>query len=85
MRYTFDISFYCGKSKVNKKGLAPIELSVSLNGERKFINLPMTMVENPLETDPGIPLVIDPPILFFSSNTQMQAVGIKNRFSLHSA
>ena len=42
-------------------------------------------VENPLETDPGIPLVIDPPILFFSSDTQMQAVGIKNRSSLHSA
>ena len=43
------------------------------------------LLENPLETDPGIPLVIDPPILFFSSDTQMQAVGIKNRFSLHSA
>ena len=43
MRNTFDISFYCRKSKANKKGLAPIELSVSLNGERKFINLPMTM------------------------------------------
>ena len=43
MRNTFDISFYCRKSKVNKKGLAPIELSVSLNGKRKFINLPMTM------------------------------------------
>ena len=42
-------------------------------------------LENPLETDPGIPLVIDPPILFFSSDTQMQAVGIKNRSSLHSA
>ena len=43
------------------------------------------LLENPLETDPGIPLVIDPPILFFSSDTQMQAVGIKNRSSLHSA
>jgi hypothetical protein len=42
-------------------------------------------LENPLETDPGIPLVIDPPLLFFSSDTQMQAVGIKNRSSLHSA
>lgn len=43
------------------------------------------VMENPLETDPGIPLVIDPPLLFFSSDTQMQAVGIKNRSSLHSA
>ena len=48
-------------------------------------NLPATQVENPLETDPGIPLIIDPPILFFSSDTQMQVVGIKNRSSLHSA
>ena len=44
-----------------------------------------SLLENPLETDPGIPLVIDPPLLFFSSDTQMQAVGIKNRSSLHSA
>lgn len=44
-----------------------------------------SLMENPLETDPGIPLVIDPPLLFFSSDTQMQAVGIKNRSSLHSA
>ena len=50
----------------------------ALEGEYCFL-------ENPLGNDPGIPLVIDPPILFFSSVTQMQAVGIKNRSSLHSA
>ena len=33
-------------------------------------------IDETLETDPGIPLVIDPPLLFFSSDTQMQAVGI---------
>ncbi len=48
-------------------------------------NAIVDVLENPLETDPGIPLVIDPPLLFFSSDTQMQAVGIKNRSSLHSA
>lgn len=41
MRNTFDIAFYCRNSRKNKKGLAPIEMSISLNGERIFINLPM--------------------------------------------
>ena len=43
MRNTFDITFYCRKSRTNKKGLAPIELAISMNGERKFISLPVTM------------------------------------------
>ena len=41
MRNTFDIAFYCRSSRMNKKGIAPIEMSVSLNGSRVFINLPM--------------------------------------------
>lgn len=41
MRNTFDIAFYCRNSRKNKKGLAPVEMSISLNGERVFINLPM--------------------------------------------
>ena len=41
MRNTFDIAFYCRSSRMNKKGIAPIEMSVSLNGNRAFINLPM--------------------------------------------
>ena len=41
MRNTFDIAFYCRNSRMNKKGIAPIEMSVSLNGERAFVNLPM--------------------------------------------
>ena len=43
MRNTFDITFYCRKCKKNRKGLAPIELAISMNGERRFINLPVTM------------------------------------------
>ena len=43
MRNTFDITFYCRKSRMNRKGLAPIELAISMNGERRFINLPVTM------------------------------------------
>ena len=41
MRNTFDIAFYCRSSRMNKNGIAPIEMSVSLNGERAFVNLPM--------------------------------------------
>lgn len=39
-RTTFNIAFFCRESKTNKQGLAPIELSINLNGDRKFINLP---------------------------------------------
>ena len=37
---TFNVSFYCRDSKANSKGLAPIELSVIINGERAIITLP---------------------------------------------
>ena len=41
MNYTtFNVSFYCRESKTNSKGLAPIELSVIINGERAIITLP---------------------------------------------
>ena len=39
-RQTFSISFYCRKSKADKKGLAPIELSIVINGERTYLRLP---------------------------------------------
>lgn len=39
-RTTFSISFVCRDSKANKTGLAPVEMSIVLNGDRKFINLP---------------------------------------------
>ena len=38
-RQTFDISFYCRKSKENKKGLAPVELSIIINGNRTYLTL----------------------------------------------
>lgn len=37
---SFNIQFYCRNSKVTKNGTAPLEISVNLNGERKFISLP---------------------------------------------
>ena len=48
-RQTFDISFYCRPSKRNKKGYAPVELSIIINGERKL--------EIPLQTDPLVPIL----------------------------
>jgi site-specific recombinase XerD len=39
-RTTFSIAFVCRESKKNKQGLAPVELSITLNGVRKFVNLP---------------------------------------------
>lgn len=37
---TLNVSFYCRPCKANKKGLAPIELSLIINGERAYITLP---------------------------------------------
>ncbi len=40
-RLSYSLSFYCRQSKTsNKTGLAPIELSLIINGTRVFINLP---------------------------------------------
>lgn len=40
MRNTFAIAFYARQSKVAKDGTCPLELSLSINGERRFYNLP---------------------------------------------
>lgn len=40
MRTTFNISFYCRPCKRDRKGLAPVEISLIVNGKRTFINLP---------------------------------------------
>lgn len=41
MRTTYNISFYVRSSKQDKNGQAPIEMSICLNGVRKFINCPL--------------------------------------------
>lgn len=41
MRNTSKIQFYARESKKDKNGLVHIEMSIIINGERKFINLPM--------------------------------------------
>ena len=40
MRNTYNITFYCRESKKDKDGLAPIEVSIIINGKRCFIQLP---------------------------------------------
>lgn len=39
-RLTSSIAFYCRNCKKDKKGLAPIEASIIISGQRTFINLP---------------------------------------------
>lgn len=41
MRTTSAISFYCRESKKDRNGYAPLECSVTICGERRFLNLPM--------------------------------------------
>ena len=40
IRNTANVSFYCRESKKNKDGLAPIELSLIINGKRCYVQLP---------------------------------------------
>ena len=40
MRTTTSYSFYCRASKTDRHGQAPVELGITINGTRKFINLP---------------------------------------------
>lgn len=43
IRTSFEIVFYCRRSKANRKGLSVIELAISMNGKRSFIALPKKM------------------------------------------
>lgn len=48
MRTTLTTKMYCRPSKADKSGKAPIELSIIVNGERTFFNLPYP------KTDPAV-------------------------------
>jgi hypothetical protein len=39
-RNTFAYKFYCRKQKAGQDGLSPIEISISINCKRVFLNLP---------------------------------------------
>ena len=40
MNQSFNVQFYARASKANKNGYTPLEMSVNINGERKFMSLP---------------------------------------------
>ncbi len=40
MRSTFNIGFVCRPSKVQKSGLAPVEMIIVINGIRTYLLLP---------------------------------------------
>lgn len=40
MRNTFNVSFVCRSSKVQKSGKAPVEMSIIINGQRTYLSLP---------------------------------------------
>ena len=40
MRSTFNIGFVCRPSKVQKSGLAPVEMTIVINGARTYLSLP---------------------------------------------
>ncbi len=46
LRTTFSIRYYCRKSNCNKRGEAPLEMSITINGERLFLNLPVKFNPN---------------------------------------
>lgn len=41
MRTSYSLSFYCRPSKTGNNGEAPLELSIIVNGQRVFLNLPV--------------------------------------------
>lgn len=41
MRNTYGYKFYCRESKKNKDGLSKVEMSITINQKRVFINLPI--------------------------------------------
>ena len=40
MKNTYGYKFYCRESKANKEGIAKVEMSITINQKRVFVNLP---------------------------------------------
>lgn len=51
MKTTYNIQFYCRTSKMNKQGLAPVEIGINVSGRRVFCNLPRK--ERPRDFEKG--------------------------------
>lgn len=48
-RQTFAVRYYCRDSKKNRQGMAPVELSIIVNGQRVFLSLPRKMKPSDFE------------------------------------
>ena len=51
---TFSIKFYCRKTKMNKKGLAPVEMGLNIQGERLFVGINRLANPKTYESDPEL-------------------------------
>lgn len=69
-RQTFSTRFYCRKSKADKQGLSPVELSIVINGERTYLRLPRK--ERPDEFKKAIESKRDNPIKVYCENQRMR-------------
>lgn len=69
IRQTFATRFYCRKSKADKQGLAPVELSICINGDRTYIRLPRK--ERPEEFEKAIESKRDNAIKVYCENQRV--------------
>ena len=69
-RQTFSTQFYCRKSKADKKGFAPVELSIVINGERTYLRLPRK--ERPEEFKKALDSKRDNPTKVYCENQRMR-------------
>lgn len=69
-RQTFSTRFYCRESKADKKGFAPVELSIVINGKRTYIRLQRK--ERPDEFAKAMDSRRDNPISVFCENQRIR-------------
>ena len=77
MRTTSSIQFYCRKSKANREGLSPLEVSVSISGQRKFLNLPMKFRSEDFNKRKPSPEIVEALDLWRNMITQYQIQMLK--------
>lgn len=51
MRQTFNVGFVCRKSKCNKMGYSPVEMTININGDRVYLQLPYKMKAEDFKRD----------------------------------
>lgn len=58
MRTTFSTALYCRESKVKGNGYAPVELAITINGRRGFLNLPWQAIPKEFNAKRKSPLIL---------------------------